>query len=51
LFGLKEHVWHAELGNNRTQWLAALVLYQVLLVCNRIKGRGNADVKLLLDLM
>jgi hypothetical protein len=32
LFDLDEHVWHAGLGNNRTQVLAALVLYQILLV-------------------
>jgi hypothetical protein len=32
LFGLDEHVWHAGLGGNRTQVLAALVPYQILLV-------------------
>jgi hypothetical protein len=51
LFGLKEHVWHAGLGNNRTQVLAALVLYQILLVYNRIKGDGTAEVKWILDLL
>jgi hypothetical protein len=49
LFGLGEHVRHAGLGNNRTQVLAALVLYQILLVYNRIKGAGNAEVKWILD--
>jgi hypothetical protein len=51
LFGLEEHVWHAGLGNNRTQMLAALVLYQLLLVYSRIKGQGNAEVKWILDLL
>lgn len=49
LFGLDEHVWHAGLGNNRTQILAALVLYQILLVYNRIKGHDDAEVKWILD--
>jgi hypothetical protein len=51
LFGLGEHAWHAGLGNNRTQLLAALVLYQILLVYNRIRGGGNAEVKWILDLL
>ena len=51
LFGLDEHVWHAGLGNNRTQVLAALALYQILLVYNRIKGHGDAEVKWILDLL
>ena len=51
LFGLEEHVRHAGLGNNRTQVLAALVLYQILLVYNRIKGHGDAEVKWILDLL
>ncbi len=45
LFNLEEHVWHTGLDNNRTQSLAALLLYQLLLVYNRVKGEGNADVK------
>ena len=51
LFGLEEHVRHAGLGNNRTQVLAALVLYQILLVDNRIKGHGDAEVKWILHLL
>lgn len=51
LFGLTEHVWHAGLGNNRTQVLAALVLYRILLVYNRIKGHDDAEVKWILDLL
>lgn len=51
LFGLGERVWHTGLGNNRTQVLAALVLYQILLVYNRIKGRRDAEVKWILDLL
>jgi hypothetical protein len=49
VFGLEDHVWHAGLGNNRTQVLAALVLYQLLLVYNRIKGHAGAEVKWILD--
>jgi hypothetical protein len=51
LFGLEEHVWHTGLDNNRTQSLAAVLLYQLLLVYNRIKGEGNAEVKWILDLL
>ena len=51
LFGLEEHVWHPGLDNNRTQSLAALLLYQLLLVYNRVKGEGNAEVKWILDLL
>lgn len=51
LFGLDEHVWHAGLGNNRTQILAALVLYQILLAYNRIRGHKGAEVKWILDLL
>jgi len=51
VFELTEHVWHAGLENTRTQVLAALVLYQFLLVYNRIKGPGNAEVKWILDLL
>jgi hypothetical protein len=51
LFGLEEHVWHTGLDNNRTQSLAALLLYQLLLAYNRVKGEGNAEVKWILDLL
>ena len=51
VFELDERVWHAGLGNNRTMTLAALLLYQILLVYNRIKGPGNAEVKGILDLL
>ena len=51
LFGLQGHVWHAGLGNNRTQLTAAVLLYQILLAYNRIKGRGDAEVKWILDLL
>ena len=51
LLGLGEHAWHHGLGNNRTMALAALVLYQILLVCNRIEGRDDAEVKWRLDLL
>lgn len=51
LFEVEDHVWHAGLGNNQTQLLAALLLYQLLLVYNRIRGNGNAEVKWILDLL
>ena len=51
LFDLKDHVRHTGLENNRTQILAVLVLYQILLVMNRIKGQNNAEVKWILDLL
>lgn len=51
LFGLREHAWHEGLGNNRTQWLAALALYQILLAYNRVTGRRDAQVKWILDLL
>lgn len=51
VFGLDGQVWHAGLGNNRTMILAALLLYQILLVFNRIKGLKNAEVKWILDLL
>lgn len=51
LFGLTEHVWHLGLGNTRTQVLAALVLYQILLAYNRIRGHHDAEVKWILDLL
>ena len=51
MFELDERLWHAGLDNNRTMTLAALLLYQILLVYNRIKGPGNAEVKGILDLL
>lgn len=49
LFGLDEHARHRGLDNNRTRLLGALLLYQILLVYNRIKGRRDAEVKWILD--
>ena len=52
VFGWAEHLWHAGLGNNRTLVLAALLLlYQILLVYDRVKGRDDAEVKWILDLL
>lgn len=51
LFGLEEHARHKGLANNRTHLMAALVLYQILLVYNGIAGRGDAEVKWILDLL
>jgi hypothetical protein len=50
-FELVDHVRHRGLGNTRTQLLAALLLYQLLLVYNRLKGREDAEVKWILDLL
>ncbi|WP_145270343.1 hypothetical protein [Tautonia plasticadhaerens] len=51
LFVLDEHVWHAGLGNNFTQVLAALLLYQILPTYDRIKGHDDAGVNWILDLL
>ena len=48
LFELQEHVWLWGLGNNRTQLLAAVLAYQILLTHNHLHGRHNARVKWLL---
>lgn len=48
-FGLEEHVWHRGLGNNRTQLLAAIFGYQVLLTYNHRHGRPHAMLQALLD--
>lgn len=49
LFELNEKVWHRGLGNNRTQILAALLVYQFLLKYNQQQDRPNAQVRWILD--
>lgn len=48
-FELEHHVWHRGLDNNRTQLLAALFIYQLLLRYNRHKHRYNGQVQWILD--
>ena len=49
LFGLSDRVWHRGLDNNRTQLLAAIFAYQVLLRFNHNAGRRDGRVKWILD--
>jgi len=42
-------VWHRGLDNNRTQVLAAIFAYQVLLRYNHEKGNHNGQIKAILD--
>jgi hypothetical protein len=49
LFQLEDRVWHRGLDNNRTQLLAAIFLYQLLLKINRRRGNKNCRTKWLLD--
>ena len=49
LFELHDRAWHRGLDNNRTQILAALFTYQLLLAYNRRRGRNNAQVSWILD--
>ena len=49
LFELDDRVWHRGLDNNRTQILAALVSYQLLVRYNHRLGRKNARVRWILD--
>lgn len=51
LFELHDHCWHRGLDNNRTQVLTALFVYQLLLRYNRSRGRPNAQVKWILDIL
>jgi hypothetical protein len=49
MFELDEHVWHRGLDNNRTQILAAIFCYQLLVRYHHKRGGRNAQVKYLLD--
>lgn len=48
-FELDHRVWHRGLDNNRTQILAAIFAYQLLLRYNKRRGRKNGQVKWILD--
>ena len=49
LFELSDRAWHRGLDNNRTQILAALCCYQLLLRFNRRRGRHNGQIQWILD--
>jgi hypothetical protein len=49
LFELEHRVWHRGLDNNRTQLLAALFVYQLLVRYNHKQGRSNGRVRWILD--
>lgn len=49
LFELDHRVWHRGLDNNRTQLLAALFAYQLLVRYNHRQGRQNGQIKWILD--
>jgi hypothetical protein len=44
-----ERVWHRGLENNRTQVLAAIFAYQVLLRYNHQRGNSNGQIKAIVD--
>jgi Transposase DDE domain len=49
LFELDTKVWHRRLDNNRTQILAAIFLYQLLVRHNHRCGNSNGRVRWILD--
>lgn len=48
-FELHQHVWHRGLDNNRTQILAAIFAYQLLLIINHKYGNHNGRIQWILD--
>ncbi len=49
LFELDHRVWHRGLDNNRTQFLAAIFAYQLLVRYNHRRGNHNGQVKWIVD--
>jgi hypothetical protein len=49
LFELDQRVWHRRLDNNRTQLLAALFVYQLLVRYNHKLGRRNGQLRWITD--
>jgi hypothetical protein len=49
LFELDQQVWHRGLDNNRTQMLAAIFAYQLLVRYNYRRGNKNGQVKWIMD--
>jgi Transposase DDE domain len=50
-FELHSRVWHRGIDNNRTQILASILSYQLLLHLNRLYRRPNGCIKWIIDLM
>ena len=48
-FDLHKQAWHKGLDNNRTQLLAAIFCYQILLRYNRSRGNRNGRLQWILD--
>lgn len=48
-FDLHDQVWHRGLDNNRTQLLAAIFAYQVLLTFNHLCGNDNGQIQWIID--
>lgn len=48
-FDLHERAWHRGLDNNRTQLLAAILSYQILLRYNRLQGHRHGQLQWILD--
>jgi hypothetical protein len=51
LFELESHVWHRGIQNNRTQIMAAMFAYQLLVRYNYRRGRKNGRVQGILDIL
>ena len=51
LFELHDQVWHRGLDNNRTQLLAAIFVYQLLVRYNVKRGNRHCRIKTLLDVL
>jgi hypothetical protein len=49
LFELGSHAWHRGLDNNRTQGLAAIFCYQLLVRYNFALGRNNGQIRWIID--
>ena len=49
LFELDERVWHRGLDNNRTQMLAAIFVYQLLVRYNHRRGNNNGQLRWIMD--
>jgi hypothetical protein len=50
-FELNQRVWHRGVDNNRTQILASIFAYQLLLHINRIHKRPNGCIKWIMDIL
>lgn len=48
-FEFSQTVWHRGLNNNRTQILAAIFAYQVMLRYNQKRGQSNGKIRPILD--